>query len=1173
MTSNVDVANNVLSISADPVAESTRKDDRISSPSKHSASPRAPKPASPPSFAKDNTASTSQLQNGNAGSDDAQNESEAETVVLADPDQDEDKKERRVIKTERSDGDDEADPRILKEAVTTRSPALNGRKDAAMDAKDIKTNGTKNGSEHDEKSSIPTSPSSGSTSRQERERSPAEPAQSPRIHATTSPSIPVSTRGRSSSTIESRKRKLRDESNPKNNIEPPRQRPKTDAPAKPSPTLRNQPTSPATPSVRPHKRSASTQSQSALQAAQNRKRRELSTIVLPSQERKTWSDSSSDTSSSPRPVQTPNLPPHTRVKRSSHRALTSPARAMAHKKNVDRFGATRLARECEKGDLDSVKAAYNAAPDELNQEDFAGIAPLQKASLNGHADIVEFLIDQRCRTDCESNDRDTPLIDAVENGHLAVVKLLLTKARVNPHHQNKKGQRAIDVLNDDEDDVQEIEKELREAMLRENGTNNDDDNNGPEATQQKTISRLLYNEYNTETLVERAGVGDISAVGELINSNIKPNIACGVAAARGGHYDILSILLASGLKADPDPSKHSETPMLVAIGRGHLKIIRLLLEQDHFDPTRRNREGRTYYEISEDRRGPKWEQERDILKNRYDKYRREHQSPKRNKKEAQGANQVRGKRRSSPKRERSSSPVRPDARRSHHAKSSTISAAPQKTRGRLISGRELSNQRDLKRRRRVVNDETSSSESEEERKPVKKAAHKPRSYSEGEEQKAAKKSMKPRSEDREPQRKSAHVRSDESEDDQRRPAKRLVTKSRGTEREKARDVKPTPDADSPDERKPAKKISNKLRTAEKEKSKDIKPPPEDGSGEETKAKNTPTPAAESKSTPSPPVPETTPEPIREARRQDAERLIEEARRRAAEVEEARKAAEAEAARIAAEAEAARKVAEAEAKAEAKRLAEEAEAARIAAEAEAKRLAEEQAEQAKRAARLERISKLPKALKRAVELGPNRPLHFSGDEMGISANFLPLHFVHLHEIDAACEVSQKQDPWLLSFQAVGVLGLPEQDLALLEEPYAAWPRKEVAGWQRELFLRHYDIAQLAQDFRFPPEGCPDDYAEIQKCIQETRQQFLEMQGLYWIPYEAFLSAAKEVLTLKDLLKDLDISRARLVHVRQEDKGGRSPEKMVRPRKSFLDVVLGREPVAEGREPVAESMELG
>lgn len=833
---------------------------------------------------------------------------------------------------------------------------------------------------------------------------------------------------------------------------------------------------------------------------------------------------------------------------------------MVHKKNVDKFGATKLAREAEKGDLDAVKAAFKAAPDELSQEDFAGIAPLQKASLQGHADIVEFLINQGCRTDCESNDRDTPLIDAVENGHLEVVKLLLGKARVNPHHQNKKGQRAIDVLNDEHDEVKEIEQELKAAMLREADTKTNDDNAGPGAKQQNASSRLLYNEYNQETLIEKAGEGDILAVGELINSNIKPNIACGVAAARGGHYDILSILLASGLKADPDPSKHSETPMLVAIGRGHIRIIRLLLEQDNFDPTRRDREGRTYFEIAEERRGPKWEQEKDILKTEYEKYRSQYKSPKRNKKEAQNAAQLRAKRKSSPRGERSSSP-RHEPKRVHITKASTVPAVPQqRTRQRLISGRELSNQRDAKRRRRVVNEDTSSSEIEEDVKPPKKVGAKPRSYSDGGDRGLVEKSIKPRSDERDPPKRTLRARSEDSEGDHRKPTKRLASKIRTGEREKIHESKPTPDADSPDDRKAARRVAAKSRVTEREKSKDAKPTPEDGSEDNVKPKKTPTPAAESKSPPAPPEKASTPESVRESRRQEADRKAAEIKRQAAEAEAIRKAEEAEVARKAAEAEAARKAAEAEA--EAKRVAEEAEAARVAAELEAKILAEEQAKQV---ARLGRISKLPKVLKRAVELGPNRPLHFSGEEMGISANFLPLHVVHLEEIDPSCESTRKHECWLMSFQVVGVLGLTELDLSFLDKPYSEWPRKDVTAGKRELFLRNYDIAQLAQDFRFPMEGSPEfDYSEIQKCIKETRQQFLEMEGLYWIPYEAFLGAAKEVATLKDLLKDLDLSKARLIHVKEEDEQNTSPNKTIRPRKSFLDVVLGREASGSGIE---------
>jgi hypothetical protein len=154
---------------------------------------------------------------------------------------------------------------------------------------------------------------------------------------------------------------------------------------------------------------------------------------------------------------------HKPDQRASHRGLDSPARTMPTKK-IDRFGATLLARESEKGDLAAVKEAYEQAPDELDLSDFAGISPLQKASLHGWAEIVRFLLSKGCNTTCEGNDGDTPLIDAVENGHLDVVDLLLNVARVNPHHANRKGHRAIDVLDHEDDHADEIERLLREAM-------------------------------------------------------------------------------------------------------------------------------------------------------------------------------------------------------------------------------------------------------------------------------------------------------------------------------------------------------------------------------------------------------------------------------------------------------------------------------------------------------------------------------------------------------------------------------------------------------------------------------------------------------------------------------------------------------------------------------------
>lgn len=808
---------------------------------------------------------------------------------------------------------------------------------------------------------------------------------------------------------------------------------------------------------------------------------------------------------------------------------------MPHGRKTDRFGATRLARESEKGDLDAVKLAYEEAEGELDQADFAGITPLQKAALNGWAEVVEFLIDKGCRTDCESGDRDTPLIDAVENGHLEVVKLLLSKGHVNPHHQNKKGQRAIDVLDREDDDCEEIEKELKEAMRRQTDTSTTESREKPGQKQAKSASRLLYNEYNVETLIEKAGDGDILAVGELINSNIKPNITCGVAAARGGHYDILSILLASGLKADPDPSKHPETPMTVAIGRGHIKIVSLLLEQDNFNPTRRNKEGKAYWEIAEERRGPKWEQERDMLKQASDEYSTTHRSPRRSKKEAPNPAAVRAKRKSSPRRERSHSP-RPDAKRIQLKKSDSNSA-PQKAR-RLKSGTEV------KRRKRVVDDDSSDEESEDEvRAPTRKA--KQRSFSEGEETKPIKKPLKARSDDNEIAKRTARARSHESEgeNDAKSSPPKVHKKI-----EKIASARPTPEVESTDERKPMKNKIKYRPIDDKIKKRRLS----DASTDGHITKKTPT--ASAKSTPAPPERMVTPEYLRE-RRAEEQRLEAETKRKAAEAE-ARRAEEEEASRKAAAEEAARIKEEAEARA--RREAEEAEAARKQEEEAARKRAEDEAKrQEELAARQGRIAKLPRALRRACELGTDRPLYFSGEELGVSPVFLPLLYVTANDLSDPNAASDKT--YISSFQVVGILGLPELDLAHLSSPYCDWNRISVTRRQRDAILRQYDVALLAQDNRFPMEGSPDfDYDKIQESIKEAKNQFLSMDGLYWVEESILFSEIEKIESLRPLLEDVKSEcKRRRIHIVDSD--DHKLEKTHRPRKSFMDLVMAQNKV--------------
>jgi ankyrin repeat protein len=438
-------------------------------------------------------------------------------------------------------------------------------------------------------------------------------------------------RERKAVSVEPKKRKFSGESQ-KSKFEPPRQKPRLDSSSKASPTLSNRrisPPSPTTIDPPTHRRSNSTQSATK---GGLRQKRAPSAHSHASDEKSKWADDSSDDSST-HMSRIPSLAPP-KSGRSIARALISPARTGAlPSRRADRYGATPLAKACEKGQLDKVIEAYDQAPEELDQEDNGGFAPLQKAALIGDLEIVKFLLDKGCRRDCCSkDDRDTPLIDAVENGHLEVVKVLLN-AGVNPHHNNKKGVRAIDAINWEEDEAEELDRILKKAMAEYHA--GDDEHDDPTQESSPVASRrergtnslrpdLLYQAHNKKTLLKYSTEGDTEAVGMFLES-VVPDNNCIVAAARGGHDTTLSLLLASApeVDKDPDPLKYEETPLLAAIGRSNLKVIRLLLDQDNFNPCRKTREGKTYYEVAEDRRGPRWQAEVELLKERYDAYKQQ----------------------------------------------------------------------------------------------------------------------------------------------------------------------------------------------------------------------------------------------------------------------------------------------------------------------------------------------------------------------------------------------------------------------------------------------------------------------------------------------------------------------------------------------------------------------
>ncbi|KAL2354629.1 ankyrin repeat-containing domain protein, partial [Cryomyces antarcticus] len=360
---------------------------------------------------------------------------------------------------------------------------------------------------------------------------------------------------------------------------------------------------------RPHRRTASMQS-SLPEAHSHKKRR-----VMPTLGEKLVQSWDSDGSSS----DSSTTVPRSVITRGSHRAVSTPGRSMPQaKRRVDYHGLTKLAKACEKGPLEAVQAALENDPGALDIADNDGNTPLQHVSLHGHKDIVEFLIGKNCRLDTFNiSKHDTPLIDAVENSETDIVRVLLD-AGVDPHCQNLEGNQPLDLLPDD-DTKDEIEELLRAAIRKASAKSG----SRPPLKHEQSVSQqptagpnLLYLDPNTKNLYKMAQIGDDKTVSEWIGrARVAPDHSCVKVAARGGHIICVRHLLAH------IGEKDYEQYMLATIGRGHHAMVEFFIQQDDFDPTQRSEQtGKTYFEIAEERQGPNWQEERDALKDAYDKY-------------------------------------------------------------------------------------------------------------------------------------------------------------------------------------------------------------------------------------------------------------------------------------------------------------------------------------------------------------------------------------------------------------------------------------------------------------------------------------------------------------------------------------------------------------------------
>jgi hypothetical protein len=347
---------------------------------------------------------------------------------------------------------------------------------------------------------------------------------------------------------------------------------------------------------------------------------------------------------------------------------------MSHKPKRDTAGRTHLHRVCGRGAVADVEAILEQGTELINAEDNAGYMPIHEASLNGHLEVVKLLVKYGALYDVQSKiDFESPLLDAVENGHVPVVKYLLDLG-ADPRKRDKQGRSCLDAAREANESLevrQEIESLLKVAIKQRPARTSDDENNrasvpadrdspsstdpsvaspaqnSPPAPTQNTRRRNARAEQSRKDLLwldsgkgsviklrDKAREGDFQMVHALLETGLKPDTEALVGAIKGGHAELVSLLLAYQAEVDPVPGQADregsrkkrevsmpigqETPMLAAIGRGNMQIIHYLLDNGA-DPLRKDSKGRWYHEIAREREGEYWHEEYELLKEAWQK--------------------------------------------------------------------------------------------------------------------------------------------------------------------------------------------------------------------------------------------------------------------------------------------------------------------------------------------------------------------------------------------------------------------------------------------------------------------------------------------------------------------------------------------------------------------------
>jgi len=263
---------------------------------------------------------------------------------------------------------------------------------------------------------------------------------------------------------------------------------------------------------------------------------------------------------------------------------------------ADGDGLIPLMSAAEHGTVATLKAilTHVSDPDYINLISNSGFTSLIIASAHGHADAVEYLLDNGAKADTVHENRVTALMYAAAAGHLDVMKILIGKGGADLEFKHTNGGTAL---------LEASTAGMYEAivLLVESGSNvdfMDDDGVNPlmaiaaqgnAKAQEFILGELkkvkseaeateyinLFAHSGGSAVMFAAAGGHVECAKQLMDLGAEINA---IARNKDGYLEKLQKMIEEGQVQEEDPHVDGVTALHVASEGGHLEMVNVLLE-------------------------------------------------------------------------------------------------------------------------------------------------------------------------------------------------------------------------------------------------------------------------------------------------------------------------------------------------------------------------------------------------------------------------------------------------------------------------------------------------------------------------------------------------------------------------------------------------------------------